>query len=171
MSNDDESKSNPSPPDLARVADELAQVKVAMRHAANTMLAVYRAEQRIEKTVGEHAKTSERIETKLTTLGERIAVALSKLSDVEDSIDDVHDDITGQHKLPPPETKETRQESIELGPAKVPVSVLERMGRALPWIVLGVILTVAALICALWMSGARLQVDESHHAQHATATP
>jgi hypothetical protein len=90
-----------------------------------------------------------------------IAEARRDIERVDRSVDDVRRDFTPVHGTPLATREEIdRPESIELGPAKVPLKLAERLGRGLPLIAGGFIIGLAAIIIALWLSGARLLVTD-----------
>lgn len=71
---------------------------------------------------------------------------------------------TGKFKIVAEETDRNRPESIEVTATGVKIStrLVESVGRNLPWLALGFLLTVALLIIILWASGERVQMVKDH---------
>lgn len=75
----------------------------------------------------------------------------------DDDLREIRRDVTPLRvPLPPRE----REDSVEVGPVKVPATLLARFVRSLPVLVLGFIIALCLLALALWLSGARLQVTD-----------
>lgn len=110
--------------------------------------------------------------TQMVRLTDALNEARKDIERAERTVDDLRRDITPVHGTPLATREELeRPESIELGPVKVPAKTIDGLGRALPFIVAGFVLGLAALIVALWLSGTRLLVADRPPAAPALAPP
>lgn len=149
---------------LDRLGSNLSGLKKAVESATNGMLAVKDAVEKSGKTNADAfdkvLAQNSTVLTEIKLLAKDIAEARADVKNVDDSIDDVRRDLTPVRGVPHQPRRDQDDDSVELGPAKVPARFFERIGRNLPWIVAGAIVALALLVFAVYASGARLVVEE-----------
>jgi hypothetical protein len=149
---------------LTRLLERLGTALLGLKAA------VERLEKRVEDGVDKMLAQGSMQLTEFALLKQSIEEARRDVEQAEKAVDELRHDLTPVRGVPlPPSRPDDRPESIEFGPAKFPIHALERFGRATPWLALGFIVGLAAVAAALWMSGARFQIDQQQ--QHQGAKP
>lgn len=143
---------------LSRLLDRLGTALLGLKSAVENL------EKRVDDGVGKLLSQGSAQLTEFALLKQSLEEARKDVEQAERAVDDLRHDLTPVRGIPLP-PRDNRDDSIELGPAKVPVRIVERLGRALPWVVLGGLVTLGLLLAAVWLSGARLAVEEKHPSQ------
>lgn len=136
---------------LTRLLDRLGSALLGLKAAVESL------EKRVSEDVQKLLAQGSAQLTEFALLKQAIQEARKDVDDAERAIDRLRGDLTPVRGVPLPPRAD---DSIELGPVKVPITVGERVVRSLPIAVLGGVIALCLIALALWLSGARVAVEE-----------
>lgn len=139
---------------LTRLLERLGSALLGLKGSVENL------DKRFEDGLGKILSQGSAQLTEFALLKQAIQEARTDVADAEKAVDELRRDLTPVHGVPLLPRREHDDDSIELGPAKVPARFVERVGRNLPWIVAGAIVALTLLVFAVYASGARLVVEE-----------